>query len=266
MFSSIYASSLLHFLLILNTSNNHTSSSLAPPSTAVYFLTYETAKTAGMQASGGAHPHAVYFAAGACSELIASLLFVPLEVKSSSPLSPAHPLFKHGNSRQFVAYMTLLLFFMCNSFLINRIYYFSFFLLSPSDIVIFTCIPAKLTLKVTCAFKKKNESSKGRQVSASAWCQPLSRHGRRHPLAAKLKRHCRLSPRRVWGARRRWTLRRMAKRTRAGKFINRASSFFFNLYNTFFPSPFFLNSLSHFLSHFSSCFCLTIKSRFVLDY
>jgi hypothetical protein len=55
----------------------------SPPSTAVYFLTYEYAKAAGLAATGGANADAVYFAAGAASELFASLVFVPLEVVKS---------------------------------------------------------------------------------------------------------------------------------------------------------------------------------------
>jgi hypothetical protein len=55
----------------------------SPPSTAVYFLTYEYAKATGLSLTGGRHADGVYFAAGAASELFASLVFVPLEVVKS---------------------------------------------------------------------------------------------------------------------------------------------------------------------------------------
>jgi hypothetical protein len=55
----------------------------SPPSTAVYFMTYEYAKEWGLRATGGENKDAVYFAAGASSELFASLVFVPLEVVKS---------------------------------------------------------------------------------------------------------------------------------------------------------------------------------------
>ncbi len=55
----------------------------SPPSTAVYFYTYESAKAFGLQRTEGRNPDAVYFCAGAASELFASLVFVPLEVVKS---------------------------------------------------------------------------------------------------------------------------------------------------------------------------------------
>jgi hypothetical protein len=55
----------------------------SPPSTAVYFYTYESAKAFGLKLTNGANPDAVYFCAGAASELFASLVFVPLEVVKS---------------------------------------------------------------------------------------------------------------------------------------------------------------------------------------
>lgn len=55
----------------------------SPPSTAVYFLTYEYAKAVGLRYMGPEHADTVYFTAGATSELFASLVFVPLEVVKS---------------------------------------------------------------------------------------------------------------------------------------------------------------------------------------
>ena len=55
----------------------------SPPSTAVYFYTYESAKAFGLKLTNGTNPDAVYFCAGAASELFASLVFVPLEVVKS---------------------------------------------------------------------------------------------------------------------------------------------------------------------------------------
>lgn len=55
----------------------------SPPSTAVYFYTYESAKAFGLHLTEGRNPDAVYFCAGAASELFASLVFVPLEVVKS---------------------------------------------------------------------------------------------------------------------------------------------------------------------------------------
>jgi len=55
----------------------------SPPSTAVYFYTYESAKAFGLRLTEGRNPDAVYFCAGAASELFASLVFVPLEVVKS---------------------------------------------------------------------------------------------------------------------------------------------------------------------------------------
>lgn len=55
----------------------------APPSTAVYFLTYETAKHTGQWLTEGRNENLVFFCAGASSELFASVLFVPLEVAKS---------------------------------------------------------------------------------------------------------------------------------------------------------------------------------------
>ena len=55
----------------------------SPPSTAVYFYTYESAKAFGLRLTEGRNPDAVYFCAGATSELFASLIFVPLEVVKS---------------------------------------------------------------------------------------------------------------------------------------------------------------------------------------
>jgi solute carrier family 25 S-adenosylmethionine transporter 26 len=46
-------------------------------------MTYEYAKEWGLRATGGENKDAVYFAAGASSELFASLVFVPLEVVKS---------------------------------------------------------------------------------------------------------------------------------------------------------------------------------------
>ena len=62
-----------------------------PPSTAVYFLTYEAAKEAGLRATGGRHADAVFFASGAASELFASVVFVPLEVVKSRMQLGANP-------------------------------------------------------------------------------------------------------------------------------------------------------------------------------
>jgi len=55
----------------------------SPPSTAVYFYTYESAKAFGLHLTEGRNPDAVFFCAGAASELFASLVFVPLEVVKS---------------------------------------------------------------------------------------------------------------------------------------------------------------------------------------
>ena len=62
-----------------------------PPSTAVYFLTYEAAKAAGLRATEGRHADAVFFASGAASELFASVVFVPLEVVKSRMQLGANP-------------------------------------------------------------------------------------------------------------------------------------------------------------------------------
>lgn len=63
----------------------------SPPSTAVYFATYEYAKSLGFWMTGGQHEHVVYFTAGAMSELFASLVFVPLEVVKSRLQLGANP-------------------------------------------------------------------------------------------------------------------------------------------------------------------------------
>ncbi len=63
----------------------------SPPSSAVYFATYEYAKAFGFWATGGRNEHLVYFTAGAMSELFASLVFVPLEVVKSRMQLGANP-------------------------------------------------------------------------------------------------------------------------------------------------------------------------------
>ena len=62
-----------------------------PPSTALYFLTYEAAKAAGLRATEGRHADLVFFASGAASELFASVVFVPLEVVKSRMQLGANP-------------------------------------------------------------------------------------------------------------------------------------------------------------------------------
>lgn len=72
----------------------------SPPATAVYFWTYEWAKRVGFSLTGGKYETAVFFTAGAVSELASSVLFVPLEVVKSRLQLGANPARATGGTLQ----------------------------------------------------------------------------------------------------------------------------------------------------------------------
>jgi len=63
----------------------------SPPANAAYFFTYEALKRVGLSATGGSYDAAVFFIAGALSELSSSLVFVPFDVVKSRLQLGANP-------------------------------------------------------------------------------------------------------------------------------------------------------------------------------